>query len=91
MQLFFYYLLAVNLLSLVLCGVDKYRAQRGQWRIRESSLFTLAFLGGSAGLYVGMQLFRHKTCQRRFTLGIPLLLLCQIVLGLLLFFRRTAA
>ena len=43
------WLAGINLLALVLCGIDKWKAQRGRWRIPEKTLFGLALIGGSIG------------------------------------------
>ena len=80
MKPYFYYLILVNLLALLLCAADKRRARRHRWRIPEAALFLLAALGGAPGLLCGMFLFRHKTRQLRFTLGVPLILLAELAL-----------
>ncbi len=51
--------------------VDKYKARKNLWRIRESTLFLVAVLGGSLGIWLGMYAVRHKTRHPSFTLGIP--------------------
>ena len=48
-------------LAFLLFGIDKLRAKRRAWRIRESVLLGITMLGGSAGALLGMSLFRHKT------------------------------
>lgn len=66
----------VAVLSLILCicmYLDKQRAIKKEWRIRESTLFVLAFLGGALGGVLSMYLFRHKTKQNAFAFGFPLL------------------
>lgn len=73
-------LLSVNLLGLALMGVDKRRAQRHQWRIPEKALFGVALLGGSVGCLAGMFLFRHKTKKWYFLLGMPAILILQVLL-----------
>ena len=75
-----WYLAAVNLLSFLLYGADKHRAEKGRWRIREKTLFVFPLLGGSFGAFDGMYLFRHKTRHWYFRFGIPLLLLLQAAL-----------
>ena len=83
------YLAAANLLSLLLFGVDKYRAVRRKWRISERTLLLCAFLGGSAGAFLGMLLFRHKIRRGIFRTGLPLLFILQACLLLiLLYFRK---
>ena len=61
-------------------GIDKSRARRRKYRIPEKTLFLTAILGGSIGVLVGMHLFRHKTLHRSFVLGIPLILIVQLIL-----------
>ena len=79
------YLAVVNLAAFALMGVDKRRAKRGAWRIPERTLFLPAILGGSPGAILGMQVFRHKTRHRQFMIGMPLILLVQMVIvGLLI-------
>ena len=48
-------------IALLLFGIDKLRAKRRAWRIRESVLLGITLLGGSVGALLGMTLFRHKT------------------------------
>ena len=57
--------------------VDKWKAKKNRWRIRESTLLLVAALGGSVGSLAGMYLFRHKTLHLKFTVGIPLILAGQ--------------
>ena len=80
------YLEAVNLLSFLLMGIDKRRAVKKLWRIPESILILSAAIGGGIGAMAGMRLFHHKTRKKKFTVGVPVILLMQIVFFLLLFF-----
>ncbi len=75
------YLAAMNLLDFVLMGADKSKAKRGARRIPEATLLLFAILGGSVGGILGMLLFRHKTRHAAFALGLPLILLVQLVLA----------
>lgn len=84
MKVLFLYLLTMNALGLLVMLADKRRAQKNRWRIPEATLMTIAALGGSLGSLVGMRLFRHKTRHRKFTLGIPAILLAQIALAIFL-------
>lgn len=77
-QMMVIYLVAVNLIAFVLMGVDKKRAKRNRWRIRERTLFLFPLLGGSLGGLLGMQMFRHKTRHWYFRWGLPLLLVVQL-------------
>ena len=80
------YLAAVNLFGLIIMGVDKSRAKRRKWRIPEATLFLVAIIGGSIGSIAGMYLFRHKTKHWYFVVGMPVILVLQIISGLIIFF-----
>lgn len=79
-DIFVIYLVVINLLAFILFGADKWRALRRLYRISEATLFLVAALGGSLGAWAGMYLFHHKTAHKKFVLGIPLILLVQIVI-----------
>lgn len=74
------YAFIINIVSFIYMYVDKQRAIKGQWRIAENTLFSLAFIGGSIGIMLAMKTFRHKTKHQSFKIGVPLILLIQIVL-----------
>jgi uncharacterized membrane protein YsdA (DUF1294 family) len=57
----------LNLWTFMLFGLDKIRAENGAWRVAESNLLLLAFIGGSIGAYLGRAVFRHKTRKQPFT------------------------
>ena len=78
------YLLIVNLAGFAAMGIDKNRARRKAWRIPESTLFLLAIIGGSIGSILAMNLFRHKTRKPAFRIGMPVILLVQLLLILML-------
>lgn len=81
---FISYIIVLNLFSLFLMYRDKKKAQKNKWRIRESTLFLFALLGGSVGVFLGMKWFRHKTKHFSFRLFIPIIIFIQIVFVLLL-------
>ena len=74
------YLVLVNAIAFLLMRIDKLKAKKGAWRIPESTLMGAAILGGSIGAIAGMYLFRHKTRHVKFFLGLPLVLIIQLVL-----------
>ncbi len=80
-------LLLVNLLAFALYGIDKLKAKKGAWRIPESTLLLVAFLGGSLGALLGMELFRHKTKHAKFKILVPLFLVLHIALAVYIFKR----
>ena len=75
-----YYLLAINAVTFIIYGIDKYKAKKAKWRISEATLLLLAVLGGSIGAWMGMKLWHHKTMHKKFKYGIPAILLMQIAL-----------
>lgn len=75
-----YYLLAVNTLTFLLYGIDKYKAKKARWRISEATLLMMAVVGGSIGAWAGMRLWHHKTMHKKFKYGIPLIILLQVAL-----------
>ncbi len=77
----FYVLLIWNSMVFILFGIDKYKAQKGRWRIPEKTLLWCALLFGSVGALVGMKVFRHKTLHNKFCIGLPLMLLLHILLA----------
>ena len=80
------YVLAVNLIGFAAMGLDKFKAKNHAWRIPESTLFFIAIIGGSIGSILGMRVFHHKTLHKKFTIGMPLILIIQIALVLVLIF-----
>ena len=79
MQPIFIYLLTVNALGFLLMLADKHKARKNLWRIPEATPITVAVIGGSIGCLAGMYTFRHKTRHLKFTLGIPLILVLQLI------------
>lgn len=79
------YLVIINVITFVIFGVDKYKAIRQEWRIRESTLLGLALIGGSIGGWLAMYIFHHKTKKVKFFVGIPVILAIQIVVFSYLF------
>ncbi len=75
-----YYLLAINVVTFIVYGIDKYKAKKAKWRIPETMLLLLAVLGGSIGAWMGMKVWHHKTMHKKFKYGIPAILLIQIAL-----------
>ena len=55
------YLAVINVVTFFMYGVDKWKARKSKWRIREIALLGLAVLGGSIGAWLGMKVWHHKT------------------------------
>ena len=73
------YLAVVNILTIIVFGVDKMNTKSNRQRVRIVTLLGLAFIGGSVGALIGMYGFHHKTKKAYFTVGVPLILLMQVV------------
>ena len=78
------YLILINAVSFLLMLSDKQKARRKFWRVPERVLLGIAILGGSIGALAGMYLFHHKTRHPKFAIGIPAILVLQIVLAFIL-------
>ena len=83
-NIFIYYLILINIIAFITMYIDKQKAINHKWRVKEATLFLLSIIGGSLGTILGMYNFRHKTKHLKFTLGIPLIILLQILIFLFL-------
>lgn len=86
LQLFYGFLIAINLVTFFVYGADKLSAVSGAWRIRERTLLLLALFGGSPAALLAMKLFRHKTIKPTFQILLAAVLLAQI--GLIYFLLK---
>ena len=84
MNIILYYLLAVNIATFFLYGIDKYKAKKGRWRISEATLLMMAVIGGSIGAWSGMRLWHHKTMHKKFKYGIPIIIILQVTIAVYL-------
>ncbi|MFD1850749.1 DUF1294 domain-containing protein [Oceanobacillus bengalensis] len=82
-----FFIIGVNIIGLFMMRIDKQKAIKGAYRIPERTMWIIAFLGGAIGTYMGMRMFRHKTKHRSFIIGMPILVIMNLVLfAYLLFF-----
>lgn len=79
-EVIFGYLLIINIFTFLLYGADKYKARRGEWRIKEAVLLGLAALGGSPAAWIAMYLFHHKTKKPKFYICVPAFLAVHVLL-----------
>jgi len=78
-------LFAINLIAFLVMMVDKIKSiSSGASRVPEIFLFFLALIFGGVGIYIGMFVFRHKTRKWSFKIGIPLLIILNIIILYLL-------
>ena len=74
------YLVIINIIGFYIMWSDKRRAKWGKWRVPENTLFLITALGGGIGTIAGMYTFRHKTKKWKFTIGLPVILILEIIL-----------
>lgn len=73
------YAVVLNAVTGLLFGIDKWKARHHWWRIPERTLLGLALLGGSWGAWGAMKCFHHKTLHKKFSTGIPLICIFQLI------------
>ena len=87
MKYFLLYLAVISVVSVLVCCYDKIAAKKGWCRTPEKTLLLLSVLGGSAAMYLTMQIIRHKTRHNKFMVGIPLIILLQIAIIWVVYFK----
>ena len=83
-----YWLILVNLAAFILYGADKSFAKKSKRRIPEKVLLLWAWLGGSIGAFLGMQIFRHKTKKPKFYITVPALMVLEIAICIFSLFQN---
>jgi uncharacterized membrane protein YsdA (DUF1294 family) len=73
------YLIAINIASFILMGIDKRKAKKKLWRVPEKTLFLTVIVGGAMGGVAGMYVFKHKTKYWYFKYGYPIILIMQVL------------
>ena len=74
------YFIIINVIGFLAMAIDKWKAKNNAWRIPENTLFSITVLGGGIGTIAGMYVFRHKTKKTKFTIGMPVILVLEIIL-----------
>ena len=74
------YFLIINCIGFIIMKIDKSKAKHHLYRISEKVLFTVAIIGGSLGVWLGMYLFHHKTKHWYFVWGIPIIVIIQMII-----------
>lgn len=74
------YLGIINIITFIVYAVDKNAAKKQKWRVRESTLLLLAFIGGSVGALLGMYGLRHKTKHLQFVIPVPIFFVLHVIL-----------
>lgn len=70
----------LNVVTFASYALDKYLARRAKRRIPETTLLSMALIGGALGAWIAMYTFRHKTRHLRFVLLVPVFFLMHIAL-----------
>lgn len=86
MEIFLIYIFVISIVTFFVYGADKNKARKGQWRIPENVLIALAAIGGSIGALIGMRYFHHKTKKPKFYVGVPAILVVQVILLILVLY-----
>lgn len=73
------YLVVINIIGFFAMGLDKAKAKADAWRIPEKTLLGIALIGGGAGVWAGMEVFRHKTKHWYFKYGVPAIFLVELL------------
>lgn len=80
------YLIFINIIGFLLMFIDKKKAENNRYRIPEATLLGASFIGGGLGVYAGMQKFRHKTKKKKFTVGVPIAIVFNLIVFVWIFF-----
>ncbi len=75
----------MTVIGFAVMGIDKAKAKKGDWRIKESTLFWVAVLFGGVGTTLGMIIFRHKTKHWYFVVFMPILAVINVLAFYFLF------
>ena len=73
------YLSLINIVTFFVYLKDKKAAEKGKDRVKIVTLLSLSFIGGSIGALCGMYILHHKTNKSYFTVGVPLMIVMQIL------------
>lgn len=73
------YFLASNIFAIAVTVHDKKAARKKYRRISEKNLLITAALSGCITMYVTMHIIHHKTRKPKFMVGIPVILIVEIL------------
>ena len=79
------FIIVINTVSAIVCVIDKINAKKHKQRIPEAVLLWLSVFGGALLMLITMLLIRHKTKKPKFMIGLPVILLLQVLLVLLFY------
>ena len=73
------YFIIINIIGFLIMYIDKQKAKKGAWRIPERTIFIITAFGGGIGTIAGMYTFRHKTQKLKFAIGLPFILILELI------------
>lgn len=79
MQNLIIYLVIINIIGFFIMEIDKKKAKMMEWRIPEKTFFLITLFGGGIGTIAGMYTFRHKTRKKYFTIGLPAIMIIEVI------------
>lgn len=79
LRYFLIYIGIINILAFLSMYIDKTLSIKQKWRIREKTLFMFAIFLGALGSIIGMYTFRHKTKHTSFVVGMPVILIFNLI------------
>ncbi|MFR9642007.1 MAG: DUF1294 domain-containing protein [Rikenellaceae bacterium] len=82
-----YYLISINIATLLLYGLDKWAAKMRSRRMPERWLLMLLCLGGALGGFIGIYLFQHKTRKWQFVALSAIALIAYLILVVKLYLK----
>ena len=88
MDILFYYFLILNGMAFTLIAYDKHLAKAKKRRIRERTLLSFVFFGGTIGSGLAMLIFRHKTTKKSYLWKFWGIVLLQLSLAFLWFYYK---
>ncbi len=79
-KIFFVYVFIISIVTVILTVYDKIAAKKRSFRISEATLMLCGAFGGAVAELITMLIIRHKTRHIKFMLGLPLIILAQVIL-----------
>ncbi len=79
------YIVAINIFSFIIFGIDKYKANNKKFRISELFFYIISLLGGAIGIIFGIIIYKHKISKNSFSYKILIFYLVNIITIYLLF------
>ncbi len=85
MYIFIIYFVVINIIGFLAMWWDKRMARKNRWRVSEQTLMSIAICFGAMGIMLGMRSFNHKTRHPKFTVGVPLIFVFELIAAVFMF------